>query len=263
MPRLKSSRGVWLNYEVAGAEEADVLVLLHANPLDGRMWLYQTAHLSQHFRVVTPDLPGYGKSGPLGDQAISIADLAKDVRLLLRELGADIAVVAGLSVGSRVALQFTLDYPAQVKALILAGCGAGAIPRHRMEERLQGYKKWGISYRRQHIESLFTREFASSDLGQYLISLFLETNATTDVASIMRLFEALAGYDVTNRLHEIKVPTLIITGAEDSTLPGARELNRAIEGSEHSIIPGAGHACALEKPGEFDALVLDFLTRNA
>jgi pimeloyl-ACP methyl ester carboxylesterase len=132
-----------------------------------------------------------------------------------------------------------------------------------MEERIMGYRQRGISYRRQHIESLVTREFTSSDLGQYLISLFLETNRTTDVKSIVHIFEALGEHDVTTMLHEIKVPTLIISGEEDSALPRARELNKAIGGSQHAIIKGAGHACALEKPWEFDALVLGFLTGKA
>ena len=61
MPRLKSSSGGWLHYEVAGAEDRDVLILLHANTFDSRMWLYQMAHFLQHFRVVAIDLPGYGK----------------------------------------------------------------------------------------------------------------------------------------------------------------------------------------------------------
>ncbi len=57
------------------------------------------------------------------------------------------------------------------------------------------------------------------------------------------------------------MPTLIISGEEDSALPGARELSQVIAGSEHRIIKGAGHVCALEKPWEFDTLVLDFLAR--
>ena len=78
MPKFRSSSGVWLNYEVAGVEEADVLILLHANPFDSRMWLYQVAHLSQYFRVIALDFSGYGKSSPIGDKAISISDMAKD-----------------------------------------------------------------------------------------------------------------------------------------------------------------------------------------
>ena len=261
--RLKSSSGVWLNYEVAGAKDMDVLILLHANPFDSRMWLYQMAHLSQYFRVVALDLPGYGKSSPLGNKAISITDMAKDVWCLLAELRTDVALVAGLSVGASIAMQYALDFQPNIKALIVAGGGAGTIARSRMEERIKGYRQWGISYRQQHIESLVTGDFASSDLGNYLISLFLETNQTTDVESIVRIFEALGEHDVTNRLHEIKVPTLIISGDEDTALPRARELNKAIEGSQHAIIKGAGHACALEKPWEFDKLVLGFLTEKA
>ena len=262
MPRFRSTDGLWLNYEVTGAEDTDVLVLLHANPFDNRMWLYQIAHLSQYFRVVALDLPGYGKSSPLGKKAISIADMAKDVWCLLSELRTDIALIAGLSVGSSIAMQFALDFQPHVKALIVAGGGAGPIPRMRMEERIKGYRQRGISYRRRHIESLVTGEFASSDLGQYLISMFLETNRTTDVESIVRIFEALGEHDITSRLHEINVPTLIINGEEDRTLPRARDLNKAIGGSKHAIIGGAGHACALEKPWEFHALVLNFLRES-
>ena len=264
MPRFRGRTAKWLNYEVAGAEQEDLLILLHPHPLDARVWIYQMAHLSQHFRVVALDFPGYGKSGPVRDKAISVKDLAEDVRNLFSELGADSGIVGGLSVGGVVALQFALDYQPQVKALILSGCPGKITPAVAgiFEERIQGYRRRGLSYRRQHLESLVTGEFASSELGRYVISLFLETNASTDVDSIVRSFEALLKFDGAGRLHDIKVPTLLINGEKDMALASTRELSEGIPGSIHKIIKGAAHACAVEKPWEFDRLLLDFLMKQ-
>lgn len=259
MPGFKTTKGWWLNYEVVGADKAAVLVLLHANPFDHRMWLYQMAHLSQHCRVVALDFPGYGKSGPAGDKVMSMADLTDAVRGIYRQLGVDTAIVGGLSVGAQVAKQFAVDYQPCVKALILAGCGGGTVRREAMDERIAGYRRLGLAYRADHIQSLVSKEFAASILGRYLISMFLETGATTDVESIVSICEALKGFNVENRLSQIKVPTLIVHGEWDRALAGSLDLHRAIAGSEYKIIKGAGHACALEKPWEFDSLVLEFL----
>lgn len=259
MPRFTASKGIALHYEVVGSPKADTIILLHAMPFDHRMWLYQMAHFSQYFRVASLDFPGYGKSDPVGARSISIADLAGMVRALYGELDIESATLCGLSIGSRVAKQFALDYQPLVKALILAGCSSGKVSKETMEGQIQNYRRFGLAYRAEGIRALVSKEYASSSLGEHLVSMITETNPTTDVESLISLFRALSVFDITSKLHQITVPTVIILGEFDGALPGSLELHRGISGSEHRVIKGAGHACAMEKPWEFDALVLNFL----
>jgi 3-oxoadipate enol-lactonase len=217
------------------------------------------AHLSHSFRVAAMDFPGYGKSDPIGPRRVSMADLSEMVWGLFQELDIQTAVIGGCSLGSRVAKQFALDHQPHLKALILAGCASGTVSRETMQKQIDGYRKSGISYREEQLRSLVSREFAESALGRHLISLFLETNGAVDVESMITQYRALQEFDVADKLHRVTVPTIIICGEFDPSLPGSRVLHQQIRGSEHRVIQGAGHACAMEKPWEFDALALGFL----
>src|SRR5205085_11792550 len=112
------------NYQVNGAsvyvEEQGAgtpLVLLHAFPVDRRMWEAQVSALSDRFRVITPDFRGFGKSAPAG--RFSIETLADDVHALLDAMNAAPAIVAGCSMGGYTLLALAKKYPSDLRALIL------------------------------------------------------------------------------------------------------------------------------------------------
>ena len=113
------SNGLNIFYEVAG--EGPPLVLLHANPFDHTMWLYQIAHFSRRYRVVAIDLRGYGRSDK-PEQPFTFSDMANDVVAVVRDLGFDRIALAGVSIGATLALSIALDHP---------GFGAGGRPRRR------------------------------------------------------------------------------------------------------------------------------------
>jgi len=249
--------GIRIYYEVAG--EGRPFALIHANPFDHRLWLYQIAHFSSFFRVIAVDLRGYGYSDkPTTPTSLSM--MAEDVVRVCRQEGVKEAVVAGISVGGGIALQLGLDHPDIFKALVLVGCSAGP---SRHQERIEGYLRQGVKgYHIQHLRSLMAPEFPETPLGRYLLGLFTDSDPKLNPEALARIFEALEVKDLGARLSELNMPVLVINGEHDGALPRSREMSEKIRGAVHHVIAGAGHACCIEKPADFDRIVIDFLKKN-
>ena len=96
------------------------LVLVHANPFDHDLWLYQSAHFSTWFRIVAVDIRGYGRSAKV-TAPFALKDMCGDVLGVMDDLGIPRAIVMGCSVGSGIAIGLGLDHPERFEALILVG----------------------------------------------------------------------------------------------------------------------------------------------
>lgn len=259
MPRINVGKELEINYDEWG--EGSPLVLIHANPFDNTLWMYQIAHLSTYFRVISLDIRGYGRSGK-PNSPFGIPDLSEDVVAVCKHLGIEKAIFGGISVGSAIIQQLAGTHPEMVRALVLAGTGYSAPGTRRFaEERAKDYSE-GISYRETHIRQLVSEEFQKTKLGAYLISMFLERNATTSAKTIVRLFEGYGGWDQDSAIAHLACPTIVVMGEKDRGLSRGIELAQKIPKSELAIIKGAGHACCLESPVDFDAAVLSFLRKN-
>lgn len=250
-------KGVRLHYETSG--EGFPFVLVHANPFDRRLWLYQVAHFSTFFRVINVDLRGYGYSDK-PTRRTSIAEMSEDVVAICRQEGVEQAVVAGISVGGVMALQLGLDHPDMFKALILVGCSSR--PGDRYQHRIDGYSKGVAEFHRLHLESLVSPGFGESRLGRYLLDCFTEGDDELSGPAIVEIFKALQDRDQTGRLSELKMPVLVINGEWDNSRQRSEEMSRNIQGAVHCMVPGAGHACCLEDPAAFDAHVIEFLRQH-
>src|SRR3954468_9117156 len=123
--------GTTLSYSERGAGPA--LVLLHGFPLDSRVWEAQAADLSNRFRVITPDLRGFGQSK--SDTPFTMESMADDVHALLKEIGALPAVLGGLSMGGYVALAFAKKYPSDLRGLLMIDTRAEADTSEAKEKR--------------------------------------------------------------------------------------------------------------------------------
>jgi 3-oxoadipate enol-lactonase len=250
-----TANGLKIYYEVCG--EGLPFVLVHANPFDHNLWMYQIAHFSSYFKVIAVDIRGYGRSDK-PETPFTLGDMADDVLGVCREEGVTETIVAGVSVGSGIALLLGLHHPALCKALILVGGnsgGAGSIA-----ERIHGYTQIGIeTYHKQHLEELVAPEFPKSKLGSYLLNTFVERNRWLSGECIAQIFRARAGTDMTARLGSIQAPTLVINGEHDNSLTAGRRTASLIPGAAHRILPKTGHACNIEDPDGFDGLVIDFL----
>lgn len=253
------ANGIKIYYEVAG--EGLPFVLVHANPFDHNLWMYQVAHFSSYFKVIAVDIRGYGRSDKPASP-FSLSDMADDVLGVMRnERIANEAVLGGASVGSGIALLLALDHPELFKALILVGGNSGGAAS--IDDRIHGYTKVGLSpYRLQHLRELVAPDFLQTKLGQYLLNTFGERDPWLSGDCIAQIFRARGATDMTLRLGSLTLPTLVINGEYDNSLAAGKRTASLIVGAVHKILPRTGHACCIEDPAGFDAIVIDFLAAN-
>ena len=250
--------GVRTWYVTAG--EGPALVLVHANPFDHRLWLYQIAHFSSYFRVIAVDLRGYGRSDK-PTTPYSFAAVADDIMGVCWAEGVERAILCGASIGSKIALYLGLERPETFPALILVGGGAGR--GRSYDKRIAGYREYGVAgYRRAHMAELVAPGFWDTRTGRHLLDSFLANSPELSGEAIARLFESFDDGDLVPRLPSLRVPTLVVNGEHDLSLAGALATTVEAPGVEHRIIPDTGHVCNLEDPAAFDGLVFDFLRAN-
>ena len=254
MPYSRSN-GVDIWYEVKG--DGPPMVLVHANPFDHDLWMYQTTHFSTWFKVVGIDIRGYGRSVKMTTPYM-LKDMGDDVVGVMRDLGLSRAVLMGCSVGSGIALLLALDRPELFDAVILVGGNSSASSRY--QGRIDGYRGNLADYHPRHIRELVRPEFADSRLGRHLLGIFLNRGPRLKGEAIAQVFMAGNHTDSTGRLGTMKVPTLIINGEFDNSRPAGEKTASLTPGAVHKLLPGTGHACCLEDPAGFDALVIEFLS---
>jgi 3-oxoadipate enol-lactonase len=247
---------IW--YEVTG--DGPAMVLIHANPFDHDLWLYQTAHFSTWFKVVGIDTRGYGRSAKV-TTAYSLKDMCSDVIGVMQDLGLERAICAGCSVGSGIAILLGLDHPDRFNALILVGGNSGSSSRY--QTRIDGYRNDLPDYHIKHMRELVSPRFAESRLGGYLLDLFMEREPRLRGEAIAQVFMAGNHTDTTARLPTMRVPTLVINGELDHSLPAGQKTASLVPGAMHKVLPGTGHACCIEDPAGFDRLVIEFLSARA
>lgn len=251
---LATKTGMKIYYEVVG--EGPPLVLIHAIPFDHSLWLYQMAHFSTWFKVISLDLRGFGRSSKV-TSLFTFEDMAGDVLEVMSSEKAEQAVVMGCSIGSKMALLLGGKWPERFSAVIQVGGNSGP---QDFERRIKGYGAESLTpYRRDHLRFGNRPGFADTALGAYLHDLFTERDPWLDSRAVVRVFEALSAGDARSFLAAYKLPTLIINGEFDNARPRGEETARLIPGSRHRVLAGAGHACMIEDPAGFDSLVIEFL----
>jgi pimeloyl-ACP methyl ester carboxylesterase len=245
--------------------ELKALVLLHAFPIGANLWEPQMRAIPKGWRLITPDLRGFGGSTELdSEKALSIGDYADDVIDLLAELGVTRAVIGGCSMGGYAALALYQSKPEIVEALVLANTRAGAdSPESRANRRNM------LALVDREGPGGVAREMMPKMLGQTT----KDTNATAE-ATVRRLIKQQSPTGIRNAidrmmhrpdstplLPQIAVPTLVITGAEDQMIPveESHRMAGAIPGAKLVIVPGAGHLANLEQPDAFNAALIEFL----
>jgi len=253
MPYSRAN-GVDIWYEVTG--DGPAMVLVHANPFDHDLWLYQTAHFSTWFKVIGIDIRGYGRSSKV-TRPYALLDMADDVVGVMKDLGLARAVLAGCSVGSGIAIMLGLEHPELFDAIVLVGGNSGASSRY--QSRIDGYRKNLADYHIRHLRELVAPAFADSPLGRHLLNLWVEREPRLKGEAIAQVFMAGNHTDNTERLPTMTVPTLVINGEFDHSLPAGQRTASLVPGAVHKVLPGTGHACCLEDPAGFDRLVIEFL----
>jgi len=256
-------RDTYLYYESIGSGAP--LVLLNGGLLDHRMWDDQFDEFAKHFRVIRYDMQTTGLSINLGAYSHS-----EDLRDLLNYLEIETAHLAGLSGGARAAIDFALDHPARVEGLVLVSPG------------LNGYEFTGEDYlersvgmqeafadgntvravelfQRQWTDGLRNPEEVDTDVRSRVREMLLRNALPGRVMGRLREIQPPA----ISRLAEIQAPTLVISGALDlSDIHTITDmLNQQVPVVETIEMPDVAHMVNMERPEEFNRVVVDFLTR--
>jgi 3-oxoadipate enol-lactonase len=259
MPYL-TTKGVRTYYEVAG--EGPPLLLLHCNPFDHDVFLYQIAHFSTWFRVVAPDLRGYGRTDKV-TTPYKLADLCDDVLGLIEKEKLQGCVLMGVSIGAVLVLKLGHDRPDLFKALIAVGASAPNKDRGPNDPTVKAYREEPLekSYRR-HMENTVSKGFAATPRGKYLLDMFDERRPRLEPEGIVKLLQARAPEDLVPLLPHIGLPMLVINGEHDNALKEGRRTASLVPGAVHRMLPDTGHACCMEDPAGFDAFVVEFLKNH-
>src|SRR5215204_853333 len=243
--------------------EGEPLVLLHAFPLNGRMFESQMRAFSGSHRVVAPDYPGFGRS-PRTPAQPDVRYYAEGVRGLLDRLHLERVILGGVSMGGYVAFECMRLFPERISALILANTRAEPDSEEMRETRNEmalrvAQEGVGVLVKLQ-MERLLAPETLRNDeeLVEDVRAMILENSPDGAVAALGAMRERP---DSTPLLGEIGVPTLVVGGEEDGVSSPevmgamAAEIPRA----NHLTIAGAAHLSNLEAPEKFNAALDDFL----
>jgi pimeloyl-ACP methyl ester carboxylesterase len=238
------------------------LVLLHGFPLDRRMWDAQVAELSGHWRVIAPDLRGFGQSR-IGEP-FCIADLADDVHTMLVQLAALPCVLAGLSMGGYVALAFARKYLHELSGLMLVDTKAeGDTPEQKAgrAKMIELAQKQGA----KAVADQMLPKLLAEDVPRTRPAIAAAVRKMCEACPAKTIEHALAAMrdrpDQSPYLSMIKVRSLIIVGDADAItpVPVSEAMQKALPGAELSIIKGAGHMSPMEQPAQVNRAMTGFL----
>src|SRR5712692_1885977 len=244
----------------AQSGQGPALFLLHSLLSDRASFDTIVPKLSQSFRLIVPELPGFGRSqavgGDLADIADRMAEFVKDAA------GGDEVIVLGNGYGGLVALQMAIRHSDIAARLILADCGAAFSEpgREAFRNMAAASKAKGLSAITDvAMRRLFAPEFQEQhpDLMRDRREAFLSTDAEVFRAACT----ALAELDLRPQLGQVKVPVLVLVGEHDEATPPpmSHELAAGLPHAQLKIIPGCAHVPQLQSPEVFLEAIGDFL----
>ena len=266
MPRTTGTadaNGAALYYEVCG--EGEPLALVHAGISDSRMWDPQFEAFACQYRTIRHDMRGFGRSpmvpGPYSHH--------EDLRALLDALEVDRVSLLGCSMGGGAVIDFALENPQRVEALVLVGSAVGGFefeegPPEEWDELVAADAAGDL----ERVSELEVRMWVDGPrrgpdaVDQTVRDLVREMNLIALKNEALQIGEEsdLQTPAVT-RLSEIQAPTLVLVGEVDRAriLAIADRLEKNLPNARKAVIGATAHLPNLERPEEFDRLVLNFL----
>ncbi len=250
-------------YELHGPPDADVVVLSNGILMSTASWALQTPVLSKQYRLLLYDCRGMWQSDhPPGPYSMEMH--ADDLAALLDGLGIERAHIGGISYGAEISMLFALKYPEKTRSLILSSAVS------QIDPLLRGFmESWSAAARAKDAEMLFNVTYPLNfserwiAANQEALDAARERYETLRLDTLLELLLSFSRLNITDELHEIKSPTLVIVGEEDILKPRkyAEIIAHEIPSAELVVVPGAGHAVCWEQAEVFNTLVLGFLAQ--
>jgi pimeloyl-ACP methyl ester carboxylesterase len=254
-------RGIVMVYDDLG--DGPVILLIHGQPFNRTMWRYQTDMLEKDYRLIIPDLRGYGETD-ISTGMVLLDELALDLIQLLQLLGIAKAIVVGLSMGGQIAFEMYRYAPQLFRGLILADTEARAEDEAGYQRRLElssrilkdGMEKF-TNERIRHFmcaETFRSKPHIVAHLEKMMRTTSPEGSAAVQRGRAERL-------DYTPLLPTIDFPALIVVGDQDEFTPlaSAAYMHQRVAGSELVVVKDCGHISNMEQPEQFNSAVASFL----
>lgn len=247
--------GVRLYYEVYGPNYGTPLILSHGYSSTSGMWQQQISALSSHFRLIIWDMRGHGRSDYPSDQSLYSEDhTVADILALLDHVAPSRkAIVGGLSLGGYMSLAFYRVHPKRVKALLIIDTGPGFKKDSARDAWNKTANETAARFEREGLAPL---QQASPERSQVT-----HRNAK-GLALAARGMLAQRDNAVINSLENVKVPSIVVVGADDKPFLAASDyMVKKIAGCEKLVVPNAGHAVNIDQPEAFIEGLLPFLRK--
>jgi pimeloyl-ACP methyl ester carboxylesterase len=249
--------GVKIHSSTAGKGPKTV-ILVHGWTCDETTWNSQVPELSKQYRVITLDLPGHGRTGSPKDEKLSMDLFARAVEAVRKTSKADRVVLVGHSMGTPVVIQYARLYPEHTAAMVfvdgLVNLPAGAQAQAPNPNQVSGPE--GLKVRETMIRSMFSAS-TTPDMQKHILSMMLAAPESTATGAIQATFDpANWKGDVFNQ------PVLGLYA--DHSRAGDREYMKThFPNMDYEEIPGTGHFGMIEKPEEFNRLLIAFLDKQS
>lgn len=262
MPTQNISKNFRIHYIELNPEGHPTVLLLHGLGVNAASWQLQFTPLeSAGFRVLAPDMRGFGNSNYSGKS--SVKKMSQDMVRLLNEIAPEPVSIVGISMGGLVALQLALDAQQCMDRLILISTFARIKP-NRPSVLL--YFIWrlilvhlcGLELQARIVaKRLFPHSKHDSYRREFILQL-----SQANIQTYRAIMRSLARFNVQNRLGEIKAPTLVLSGEIDTTIPleNQRQLLDGIPNARHILFPYGGHALPIDQSLALNAAIIGFLT---
>jgi pimeloyl-ACP methyl ester carboxylesterase len=249
-----------LGYDDRGRGEP--VVLIHGHPFSRRMWAPQLEELSEDFRLLAPDLPGYGASPPVRGK-ITMRELADAVLGLMDAVEIRSATIVGLSMGGLVAMELALARPERVNGLVLAATTAAPVTAEEAEARRaqagEIEREGMLAAALAMAGRLFGPEARKNpELVAEVFTMMIRTPPPGAAAALRGRAERP---DYSVLLRDVEVPSLVIVGDHDSWAPDevTDQLMGSLADAELLRFPAAGHMPNLEDPRRFNEALRGFV----
>ena len=262
------ANGHELYYELHG--QGPPLVLVMGIGYDSSLWtLAQVPALSTHFQVVLVDNRDAGRSSK-ATHPYTIADMADDLAGLLDGLVIQRSHLLGLSMGGMIAVEFALRHPGRLDRLVLTGTGAAparsAVDPIQIWSWVKANDPTGEVFGGQQFAYLFSTAFLRNHQAVRDTAELLASNPyPVSPEAYGRQADAYRHFDALDRLATITAQTLVVVGEQDLLTPPwvVREVAEAIPGAQFEVIRGHGssHLVPIERPDDFNQIVVNFLSR--
>lgn len=253
MPHAKLN-GLNLYYEVSGSGTA--IVLTHGFAGSTNMWLPQVEPFSENYQLITYDIRGCAQSDAPEDPNLYSWDIAiEDLHQLLIHLKVTSAVIGGLSLGGIVSMHYYFKHPEMTKALILADTGPGfRNPKSMAQWDNERYKEMDV-LKKGGMAAYMASKYSANTY--YTTPDVMVSHSPIGLSNVSL---ALQTKQEMVPLEEIKVPTLVIVGSNDTpSIPPSNYMHRKIPNSRLAVIPEAGHGSNVDQSFIFNKTVMDFL----